>query len=221
MGSPSLSIVPQGVSKPFSASDVVILDDFLGRGQQQEIFEFLAGPGWAFGAFSDPSPSASRYWSKHFAGIVRDGREKNDPVEFEQQLERNAPPVARMWAGLRTGVLSGHALSRCYANGYPSGAEGGVHMDSNISEHFTSIYYPHSAWHPNFAGETVFFDADGSDIIAAVYPRPNRLVVFPGVIPHVARGVSRVCSQLRITLMFKTALEGSSGSPPCAGAQAC
>jgi SM-20-related protein len=31
-------------------------------------------------------------------------------------------------------------------------------------------------------------------------------VVFPGLIPHVARGVSRTCPMLRITLMFKTRL---------------
>ncbi|MGH7016591.1 MAG: hypothetical protein ACRED8_05840, partial [Caulobacteraceae bacterium] len=95
-------------------------------------------------------------------------------------------------------------LTRCYANGYPSGAEGGVHLDSNLPTHFTAIYYPHLAWNPNWAGETLFFDAEGADVIAAVYPRPNRLAVFPGVIPHVARAVSRACPELRITLMFKT-----------------
>jgi SM-20-related protein len=209
MGSQSPSLVARGVSRPFSASDIAIFDDFLGREAQQEIFEFLSSPGWAFGAYSDPAPGASRYWSKHFAGIVRDGREKNDPIEFEQQLARNAPPVARMWAGLRTGVLSGHVLSRCYANGYPSGAEGGVHIDSNLAEHFTSIYYPHTSWHPNFAGETLFFNEDATDIIAAVYPKPNRLAVFPGMMPHAARGVGRTCQQLRITLMFKTVQGGA------------
>ena len=207
MGSHSTALAPVGVARPFCASDIAIYDDFLSKEQQQEINEFLCGPGWAFGAYSDPAPGASRYWFKHFAGIVRDGRETSDPIEFERQLARNAPLVAKMWEGLRTGPLSGHVLSRCYANGYPSGAEGGLHMDSNISEHFTTIYYPHPTWHPNFAGETLFFNKEGSDILAAVYPKPNRLVVFPGVIPHVARGVSRTCPQLRITLMFKTALE--------------
>ena len=60
------------------------------------------------------------------------------------------------------------------------------------------------SWHPNYAGETVFFNDEGTDIIGTVYPRPNRMVLFSGSIPHVARGVSRVCPELRITLMFKT-----------------
>jgi SM-20-related protein len=50
----------------------------------------------------------------------------------------------------------------------------------------------------------VFFTQDGSDILASIYPKPNRLIVFPGAIPHVARGISRTCPKLRITLMFKT-----------------
>jgi SM-20-related protein len=66
------------------------------------------------------------------------------------------------------------------------------------------VYYPHGVWWPNWAGETVVFNADKSDIIAAVYPKPNRMVVFPGCLPHVARGVSRTCPELRIVLVFKT-----------------
>jgi SM-20-related protein len=203
------SLLPAASALPFSADDIAIHDEFLRPEDQRDVLGFLSRPGWAFGAYSDTAPGASRYWFKHFAGIVRDGSEKSDSLEFERQLNENAPPVAKVWRKLCGSVLSGHVLSRCYANGYPAGAEGGVHMDSNISEHFTTIYYPHVSWHPNFAGETVFFNRDGSDIVAAVYPKPNRLVVFPGVIPHVARGVSRACPQLRITLMFKTQREGA------------
>lgn len=206
---PPLSATP---SLRFASGDIAIHDDFLDPEDQREVLSFLAGPGWAFGAYSDTGPGASRYWYKHFAGIVRDGAEKSDPLEFERQLNQSAPSVAKVWRKLQGSILSGHSLSRCYANGYPSGSEGGVHMDSNISEHFTTIYYPHTAWHPNFAGETMFFNQDGSDIIAAVYPKPNRLVVFPGVIPHVARGVSRACAHLRITLMFKTQRDAAAAS---------
>jgi SM-20-related protein len=78
-------------------------------------------------------------------------------------------------------------------------------LDSSVPTHFTLVYYPHLSGHPNYGGETVFFDPSGSDIIAAVYPRPKRLVAFPGTMPHVARGVSRKCPDLRVTLMFKTA----------------
>ena len=198
--------IPRTASQPsISASRIAVHDDFLPAGEQRAVFDFLLGPGWGFGAYSDNAPGASRYWFKHFAGYVRDGREDLDPAAVEQQLSAAAPLVAAVWTRLKSGILGGHALTRCYANGYPAGSEGGLHLDSNIDDHFTAIYYPHLAWRPNFAGETVFFNREGSDIIASIYPRPNRLVIFPGTIPHVARGVSRSCPELRITLMFKTA----------------
>lgn len=203
----SLRVVPKAPAPlvGHAAADIAVHDDFLGPDEQKAVMEFLRAPGWAFGAYSDPAPDASRYWYKHFCGYVKTGQEAHDLDGLETELAANAPLLARMWRRIATDLLPGHALTRCYANGYPYGSEGGLHMDSNIATHFTVIYYPHLAWHPNFAGETLFFDPTGTDIIAAVYPKPNRLVVFPGTIPHVARGVSRKCPDLRITLMFKTA----------------
>ena len=188
----------------YARTDILVYDDFLPLSEQENIFGFLRAPGWGFGAFSDSSPTASRYWYKHFAGYLRDGSETLSPLQIEAELATTAPLLAAMWTRLKASVIEGHSLARCYANGYPTGSEGGLHRDSNIPTHYTLIYYPFFAWHPNFGGETVFFNRDGSDIIAAIYPRPNRVVMFPGVIPHVARGLSRGCQELRITLMFKT-----------------
>lgn len=188
----------------YSAADIAIHDDVLRPDEQQAVLNFLRAPGWGYGAFSDPAPDASRYWFKHFAGYVQTGQEDRHPDQIERELELNAPLAAQMWRRIQPIVLPGHRLARCYANGYPFGSEGGLHMDSNIPSHYTLIYYPHLAWHPNYGGETLFFNARGDEIIAAAYPRPNRLVVFPGTIPHVARPISRRCPELRITLMFKT-----------------
>ena len=191
-------------SQPPSPPQIVGIDNLLREEDRQAVCDFLMGPGWAFGARSAPTPGASRYWYKHFAGYARDGEDRN-PAEIEAELQA-APVIQRMWQALKANQLRGHRLMRCYANGYPSGAEGSPHRDSLEPNHFTAIYYPHKSWDPGYAGETVFFNADGSDIVASVYPKPNRLVVFRGDILHVARGVSRSCPDLRVTLMFKTAV---------------
>jgi SM-20-related protein len=94
-------------------------------------------------------------------------------------------------------------LERCYANGLPYGCDGATHTDSPERGACTSVYYPHTHWDPDWGGETLIFNKDKSDILAAIYPKPNRLLIFPGFVFHVARGVSRIC---RITLMFKTRL---------------
>ena len=185
-------------------SGIVVYDEILRPDFQKALLAFLKGPGWSYGAYSDASPNPSLYWYKHFAGVTRDNAEAVDSAGFEGDLKRNAPIVSELWTALKQGLMRGHELTRCYANGYPVGAEAGLHQDAASDTHSTAIYYPHLDWHANYAGETVFFTPEGSDIIRSVYPRPNRLVVFPGTIPHVARPITSRCPHLRITLMFKT-----------------
>ena len=134
--------------------------------------------------------------------IIRPGQEQ--PYDCARELQEKAAVLYNFWRMLEATVLKGHTLLRCYANGQPFGAEGTTHTDSVSPRSYTSIYYPHDKWHSDWGGETVFFDHDRSDIIASVYPKPGRLVVFRGTTPHAARGVSRTCPVLRITLMFKT-----------------
>jgi SM-20-related protein len=196
--SAAMAAAPTDTSGPL----ISVSDNVLPAEEQQAVFEFLKGPGWAFGGFSDKE--GARYFYKHFAGYHADPNAEAGPARFEQELLAASPLIAGVWERLRSGLLKGHALSRCYANGMPNGTDGSLHLDSNIDSHLTTIYYPHLSWHPNFAGETVFFDKSGSDIVASVYPRPNRIVMFSGTIPHVARATSRKGPDLRITLMFKT-----------------
>lgn len=187
-----------------SEPKVTVFDNLLPPADHAAVWAFLNQGGWTYGGFSSDSPQADRYFYKHFAGFRGDGREVRDAATIEVELSKTAPLLARMWTALNAGPLAGQALSRCYANAMPGGVEGGLHLDSNIATHMTAIYYPHPTWGPNFGGETLLFTAAGDEIVAAIYPKPNRLAVFSGTIPHVARPMSRHRSDLRITLMFKT-----------------
>jgi SM-20-related protein len=177
------------------------IDNFLPLAEQAALWNFLRSPGWSFGAFS--ADAGHRYFYKHFAGIKQSPNELDDPGAVERELAQY-PLVEQLWARLKAGPLRGQKLGRCYANGMPPGAEGGVHLDSNVSDHYTAIYYPHPEWNADMAGETLFFNPTRDEILGAVYPKPNRLVIFPGTIPHVARPMSSRVNDLRITLMFKT-----------------
>ena len=187
---------------------VSVADGVLDAARQRKVFEFLSEPGWQFGWKSDPKADPYAFWNKHFAGsihpdhLLKDGNGRQ--YDCAEELQRNAPLVHEMWQHLRQTALSGHMLMRCYANGHTFGSDGSVHTDSLVEHSFTSVYYPHLKWEPNWGGETVLFNQEKSDIVASIYPRPNRLVTFRGTVPHVARGVARVCPVMRITLMFKT-----------------
>ena len=187
-----------------SPPKVTVFDNLLAPPEHAAVWTFLNQGGWAYGGFSADGPQADRYFYKHFAGYRTDGREARDLAAIEAELGETAPLLGEMWKALKAGPLQGQALSRCYANGMSGGVEGGLHLDSNIESHLTAIYYPHPAWEPNFAGETLLFNVAGDEVVAAIYPKPNRLAVFSGTIPHVARPMSRRRSDLRITLMFKT-----------------
>jgi SM-20-related protein len=196
---------------------VLLLDDVMPAKAQNDIYAFLSQSGWNFGWKSKDQSDTYAFFHRHFGGSrlpdhCTTGRE-DAQYDCAEELSRTAPALYDMWLHLQNTALKQHTLRRCYANGHPYGSEGTTHTDSMKPTVFTGVYFPHLEWHPNWGGETILFNQEQTDIISAVYPRPNRLLIFPGTIPHVARGVSRTCPKLRITLMFKFELQEEGGDP--------
>lgn len=184
------------------ARDVFVVDDFLQDALRKPVLDLLRGGGWRFGKKSQASIDQFSFWCRHFAGH-HNGR-KEVHYDCEAELKRNSPLLYGLWSKLAMTMFKGQTLLRCYSNGAAYGSDGTVHTDSKRAGSYTAVYYPHDHWEPDWAGETCLFNFERTDIVASVYPRPNRLLVFRGDIPHVARGVSRTCPELRITLMYKT-----------------
>lgn len=202
-------MIQELVDRPISQADAVLkYDNCLREEDRAKIYEFLQQPTWGFGWKSDPMADRFSFWHKHFAGLATpdhyETRDELKPYDCADELAKSAPLLFGLWQALSATVLKGHRLVRSYANGHTYGSDGSVHTDSVAPNSYTVIYYPHERWSPNWGGETVFFNQEKTDIISSVYPRPNRMVAFPGTIPHVARGVSRICPLMRITLMYKT-----------------
>jgi len=185
--------------------DIVVVDDLLPLEEQRNLHTFLSSGNWSHGWRSHAGDAVQGFWHRHFAGSL-DAAEASASPDVEAELARNAPPADALWQRLKRSSLAGHALERCYANGLPYGCDGATHTDSLERGACTAVYYPHAQWDPDWGGETLIFNKDKSDILAAIYPKPNRLLIFPGFVFHVARGVSRTCPAMRITLMFKTRL---------------
>jgi SM-20-related protein len=184
------------------APGVLVIDNLLHTLARKQILTFLRRGAWQFGWKSKGSTDTFSFWHLHFAGHRKARHEEQ--YECSGELEKS-PLLHEFWRGLRSvNMYRGHSLVRCYANGQCYGSDGTVHTDSKSDKSYTAVYYPHDAWSPNWGGETMIFAPDLSDVLATIYPRPNRLAIFKGKLPHVARGVSRTCPELRITLMFKT-----------------
>jgi SM-20-related protein len=191
-----------------TSTAILKFDNCLRDQDRQKVYEFLQEPTWGFGWKSDPMTDRYSFFHKHFAGSIipshYDRTTAIETVDCETELQNSAPLIHGLWKALSATVLKGHRLVRCYANGHTYGSDGSLHTDSTAPNSQTVIYYPHDQWSPNWSGETVFFNLEKTEIVASIYPRPNRMICFPGNIPHVARGVSRICPFMRITLMFKT-----------------
>lgn len=184
-------------------------DEILTEEDRDAVNTFLQASGWGFGWKSQSQSDVFSFWHKHFVGHKRASaysfkEGKWPPPDCSEELRQGCDIIFRFWDLLRTTLLKGHSLVRCYANGMPFGCEGTLHTDSDSPNSYTAVYYSNREWNPNWSGETVLFNKAEDDAVVSIYPKPNRLLVFRGDTPHVARGVSRTCPSMRVTLMFKT-----------------
>ncbi|WP_434030665.1 2OG-Fe(II) oxygenase [[Pseudomonas] boreopolis] len=184
--------------------EVEVFDDIVPADLRRRILALVRRPIWAYGWKSVKARDRFCFWHAHFAGGEESSREG---CEAELAANVEAKPIHELWELLSSSILKGHEPLRVYANGHTYGVEGYVHTDSSDEEnYFTSIYYAHADWEPDWAGETVFFSRESVDISKSVYPTPGRVILFRGATAHAARSPSRECPELRICIVIKSQL---------------
>jgi hypothetical protein len=77
-----------------------------------------------------------------------------------------------------------------------------THRDSDTGATITAIAYMHRDWQPDWGGELIVCE-DKGDARIAIAPRPGRLVIFRGDLPHRAGAPSRLCFSSRNALVFR------------------
>jgi len=182
--------------------DLKVLDDFVPLHLQHRLSALMERNIWRYGWKAADTQTGHFFWHSHFAGDNGDGGERD--CEVELQGRPLIAPVLELWHLIREQIAPGHVPVRAYANGHTFACDGHIHSDSDRPGHFTSIYYAHPEWNGNWGGETLFFDADRSDVVATAFPKPGRLVHFNGNIFHAARSPSRDCPALRSVVVIKT-----------------
>jgi len=80
-----------------------------------------------------------------------------------------------------------------------------IHCDclADNTKQFTMLHYANWYWEPNWHGETIFYDDQGQDVVAAVSLKPGRVVFFNGNIPHSAIAPARIAAYPRFTIANK------------------
>lgn len=159
-----------------------------------EVSDHVNGHHWKYGWPSNKSMGYA-HWNKNFA---QDSGGSTNGLDIANKLSE---PISSVWNHIRAQHLSDVKLIRCYANAHTYGVEGYPHTDSNRPADRTLVLYLNKEWRREWGGETIVYD--DQDIVHAEIPKFNHGIIFPGNQFHVARGVTRICPALRMTLMFK------------------
>lgn len=79
-----------------------------------------------------------------------------------------------------------------------------VPSDTNFAhthdDQISLVYYVNLDWRPEWAGETVFYNEDMSEIIYSSVYKPARLLIFDGSTPHSIRVQSNSAPHYRFSL---------------------
>lgn len=93
-------------------------------------------------------------------------------------------------------------IGRIHVNCLPYGDLLGTHQDGWPGASLTGLYFANADWEPTWQGELILCNPLGESLYA-VEPRPGRIVLFPGDIPHRAGAPSRACYAHRLTIGHK------------------
>lgn len=87
-------------------------------------------------------------------------------------------------------------LSHTYCAAMRYGDNTMIHRDIHCPDCMTFLYYANVYWHPEWGGETIFYD-DDKNAMFAVNPKPGRLVLFNAQLYHRTGIPQRDCSSHR------------------------
>ena len=82
-----------------------------------------------------------------------------------------------------------------------------IHKDEGFA--MTAVYFANPQWHPDWLGETLFYEDDGAEVRSAVTPAPGRLLIFDSLIAHRGGVPSRLCWYPRVTVASKYRVAGA------------
>lgn len=163
----------------------------------EELRNYIEGAQWKYGWRSNKAMGFA-HWNHDLAHAGPDNG---------KDVSAKLPNVfQRAWNYLKQEHFPDSALVRCYANAHTFGVEGYPHTDSRREADRTVVMYLNHEWKREWGGETLIYGREG--IAHAELPRFNSGLLFPSNAWHTARGVTRICPELRLTLMFKFAPNG-------------
>lgn len=125
-------------------------------------------------------------------------------AEFDLRVLANLPLHSATLAAIKSVLPARNFRAyRAYTNHAAFGDVLMIHTDcAPDADEYTALWYLSEDWLPDWGGETLFYD-DRRDARVVVSPRPGRLALFHGAIPHAGRPPSRICFAPRYSFAIK------------------
>lgn len=178
----------------------IVIDNFLPAMLAEPLYGYVTGLDWTYGWRSNTS-TGYPHWNCDLASAgIYNGLDVADNIADKEY-------VYQAWKFINSAYLKDYSLIRCYANAHTFGVEGYPHTDSKRADDITVVIYMNKDWKREWGGETLLYEGDR--IVQAALPAFNRAMIFNSNQWHCARSVSRICPDLRRTIMFKCAKTGT------------
>ena len=75
-----------------------------------------------------------------------------------------------------------------------------VYFAHTHGEEKVLLYYANMQWKQEWAGETLFFDESGKEVVYTSTYTPGRIIIFDGKMPHTIRPQSSAAPHFRFTI---------------------
>jgi SM-20-related protein len=185
---------------------VQVLDDLLDDALRDELIETMSWMPMYFLNRKERYGSHDLDVHWYYPIAVSDDGDRADVEPQLAELDDNLQCITRCWNLIKASYPHPLRLYDCLLSANAFGTEGGVHRDIAAAaarpRHHTVLVYCNARWDIAWAGETLVFD-DDHEVIAAVRPKPGRVMKIAGDPLHVGRSVSRTCPSDRRVLVFK------------------
>ena len=158
---------------------IEVYDDFFDDDIHQEVYSKLMRPNW--GISGNNPGKLEIFW--HYEGL------ENEEYFSEYLYKKICNKLDTEFKG----------FERIYANGQTAGQCGTPHYDDGD---LTFLYYPSPVWDTNWQGHLMFMN-ETDEVVRVVEHKPNRAVLFTGIIKHYADAPHRWFNGLRISLAYK------------------
>jgi SM-20-related protein len=168
--------------------DIFVFDGLIAEGELGSYAEALDRASFTRTEFAKPETADYKHWASEM------------PLANVVQLP--------LWPATQSAVAHARAGEaylpyRAYTNYAAYGDMLYTHVDcAPEARGLTALWFLSTRWEPEWGGETMFFDASG-DAMFCASPKPGRLILFDGAIPHVGRPPSRICYAPRYSFAIK------------------